>query len=260
MRITANLASRPFIDVGPIVRRLRIGMGVLILVGIVLGVGLYALHARAAAVRAREHSLDSDIAAVRGEEQGYENLVRQPDNSTVLAHAATLNKLFDAKAFSWTLAMEDLETVLPGGVQVGNLEPIRDSKDGHITLHLRVLGPRDKAVELVQNLERSRHFLEPRITGEASETAGNGNANQVQEPVGPANRVTFDLMADYNPAGPADRRVAKKASLEKISEELPASSNQAPATHHRVQHVPGPHGQPLPQPTRKTPPPPGGPQ
>ena len=36
--------------------------------------------------------------------------------------------------------MEDLETVLPGGVQVTTLEPTRD-KDGHITLHLRVLGP-----------------------------------------------------------------------------------------------------------------------
>ncbi len=260
MRITANLASRPFIDVGPIVRRLRLGMGVLILVGIALGGGLYALHARAAAVRDREHSLDTSIAAVRGEEQGYENLVRQPGNSTVLEHAATLNKLFDAKAFSWTLAMEDLETVLPGGVQVSNLEPIRDPKDGHITLHMRVLGPRDKAVELVQNLERSRHFLAPRITGEASETAGNSNANQVLEPVGPANRVTFELMADYNPAAPAERRGAKKASLEKVSEELPASGGEPPTPRHRAQHVPAPQGQPLPQPARKTPPPQGGPQ
>src|SRR5579864_8881699 len=104
MRITANLASRPFIDVGPRVRRLRIGMSVLVLVGIALGAGLYALHARAAAVRDREHSLDASISAVQGEEQGYENLVRQSDNATTLAHAATLNKLFDAKAFSWTLA------------------------------------------------------------------------------------------------------------------------------------------------------------
>lgn len=264
MRITANLASRPFIDVGPIVRRLRIGMGVLILVGIALGAGLYFLHASAAAVRAREHSLDTSIAAVRGEEQGYENLVRQPDNATVLAHAATLNKLFDAKAFSWTLAMEDLETVLPGGVQVRTLEPTHDSKDGHITLHMRVVGPRDKAVELVQNLERSRHFLSPRMTGEASESAENGGANQVLEPVGPANRVTFDLMADYNPVAPAERHAAKKATLEKVSEESPAPGReeQAPAAapRHRAQHVPGPQGQPLPQPTRKTVPPQGGPQ
>ena len=43
--------------------------------------------------------------------------------------------------------MEDLETVLPGGVQVTTLEPIVDKKDGHVSLHMRVIGPRDKAVD-----------------------------------------------------------------------------------------------------------------
>jgi type IV pilus assembly protein PilN len=235
-------------------------MGVLILASLGLAGGLYALHARAVAVRAREHSLDFSINTVRSQEQGYETLVRQPDNAAVLAHAATLNKLFDAKAFSWTLAMESLETVLPGGVQVSNLEPIRDSKDGHITLHMRVVGPRDKAVELVQNLERSRRFLAPRITGEASETAGN-NANQIQEPVGPSNRVTFDLMADYNPQSPGERRPPKReASLENVSADSPGPDRQAiaagPGRH--ALRIPRPQGQPMPStPSRK---PQGGPQ
>jgi len=251
MRITANLASRPFTDLGPILRRLRIAMVAMVLVSIGLGVGLYALHSKASAVRAREHSLDANIINVRHEEQGYEALVQQPDNMTVLEHAATLNKLFDAKAFSWTLAMEDLETVLPGGVQVSNLEPIRDSKDGHITLHMRVVGPRDKAVELVQNLERSHHFLAPRITGEASETAG--NTNQILEPVGPSNRVTFELMADYNPAAPGERRAVKKEpSLENVSAAVPGPR-------HKAQQMPGPHGHPLPSaPSPKRVPPGGG--
>ena len=68
--------------------------------------------------------------------------------------------------------MEDLETVLPGGVQVYTLEPVR-AKDGDITLHLRVAGPRDRAMELVRNLEHSKHFLLPRITGENAD-AGEG--------------------------------------------------------------------------------------
>ena len=55
--------------------------------------------------------------------------MREPDNAQLLAQAATLNQLFDEKAFSWTLAMEDLETVLPGGVQVASLEP-RATKTG----------------------------------------------------------------------------------------------------------------------------------
>ena len=227
MRITANLASRPFTDHGPLQRRLRIAMGILAVVGLGFGVGLYALHNKAAAVRAHEHALDSNIATVRGEEQDYESLVRQPGNAQVLEHAATLNRLFDEKAFSWTLAMEDLETVLPGGVQVSTLEPTRNPKDGRITLRMRVVGPRDKAVELVQNLERSRRFRTPRITSETSETAG--SSNQPLEPVGPTNRVNFDLLADYNPSAPAERRAVKKdASLEQVSARPARRNTQVP--------------------------------
>lgn len=165
--------------------------------------------------------------------------MRQPDNAQVLDHAATLNRLFDEKAFSWTLAMEDLETVLPGGVQVTTLEPIRDKKDGHITLRMRVVGPRVKAVELVQNLERSRRFLAPRITSETLEAAGNGS--QQLEPVSPTNRVTFDLLADYSPATADERRSMKKnASLEDVS----AKS----ASRHNAQHTAEPQGRPGPNP------------
>jgi type IV pilus assembly protein PilN len=151
----------------------------------------------------------------------------------VLDHAATLNRLFDEKAFSWTLAMEDLETVLPGGVQVMTLEPLRDKKDGHITLRMRVVGPRDKAVELVQNLERSRRFVAPRITSETLEAVGTGS--QQLEPVSPTNRVTFDLLADYSPATPDERRaMKKKAGLEEVSAKSTAR--------HSAQHTPDPKG------------------
>jgi type IV pilus assembly protein PilN len=237
MRITTNLASRPFTDLGPALSRLRIAMGVLALVAVGFGAGLYTLHSKAEAVRARERSLDSNIGTVRQQMQTYESMVRQPDNAQVLDHAATLNRLFDEKAFSWTLAMEDLETVLPGGVQVTTLEPIRDKKDGHITLRMRVVGPRDKVLELVQNLERSRRFLAPRITSEALEAAGNGS--QQLEPPSPTNRVTFDLLADYSPATPDERRTMRKnASLEEVS----AKST----SRHSAQHTPDQQGRPAP--------------
>ncbi len=107
-----------------------------------------------------------------------------------------LNQLFDEKAFSWTLAMEAMETVLPGGVQVTSIEPIRD-KDGHITVHVRVVGPRDRADDLVANLEHSRRFLQPRIVGESAESSN--SPSQRQEPISISNRFDFDLLADYNP-------------------------------------------------------------
>jgi type IV pilus assembly protein PilN len=184
-------------------------MGVLALLSILLGLGLHAIHQKAEAARARAHSLDGQIAQINHERQTYQDLMRQPANAQVLRQAAVLNRLFDEKAFSWTLAMEDLETVLPGGVQVTNLEPARE-KDGRIILRLRVLGPRDKAVDLVRNLEHSRRFLLPRIVGENAE--GSHHAGQRLQPVSVSDRVEFELLAEYNPATPEERKATHKPS------------------------------------------------
>ena len=102
--------------------------------------------------------------------------------------------------------MEDLETVLPGGVQVTTLEPARD-KDGHITLHLRVAGParpvdRPGAKSgtlqaLLESAHRGRKLRDARRPG------------QRMEPVSASNRFNFDLLADYNPATPGERRAAR---------------------------------------------------
>jgi type IV pilus assembly protein PilN len=204
MRVTLNLATRPFADLGPALKRLRTGMGILALLAIVLGLGLHALHQKAEQARAREHSLDGAIANITRERQGYEALMQRPDNAQLLTQADALNKLFDEKAFSWTLAMENLETVLPGGVLVSTLEPVR-AKDGHITLHLRVDGPHDRGVDLVRNLEHSRRFLMPRIVGESSAETGTG-PNQPLEPVSVSNRFNFDLLAEYNPPSPDETK------------------------------------------------------
>jgi type IV pilus assembly protein PilN len=196
---------------------------VLALVAIGLVLGLRAFDQKAEIARARDHSLDGQIAHIAQERQGYQNLMSEPANVQLLQQAGALNKLFDEKAFSWTLAMEDLETVLPSGVQVTTIEPVR-AKDGHITLHLRVIGPRDRAVDLVRNLEHSKRFLLPRIVGENAEaTAG---AGERLEPVSESNRVNFDLLAEYNPALPGEHRTAKKRAGENKSSDdadLPVS-------------------------------------
>ena len=228
MRITLNLASRPFADLGPAIKRLRIAMGLLVLASIGLGLGLRAIDEKADEARARDHSLDGQIARINRERQGYQSLMAQPANARLLDQVGTLNRLFDEKAFSWTLAMEDLETVLPGGVQVSTIEPVR-AKDGHITLHLRVIGPRDRAVELVRNLEHSKRFLLPRIVGENAESTG--GPGQRLEPVSASNRVDFDLLAEYNPALPGERKAAKKP--------LSDSENLSSQPSSRTTHPPG---------------------
>jgi type IV pilus assembly protein PilN len=218
MKITVNLATRPFADQGPILKRLRIAMAVFAVVSIGLGFGLHLLHAKAEVARARMQTLDNQIGGINHERQGYQVMMRQPVNAQVLQQSGNLNALFDQKAFSWTLAMEDLETVLPAGVQVTTLEPVRDEKTGQITLKLRVVGPRDKGLELVQNLEHSHHFLHPAIVGESLEN--NGGPNNQLEPVSASNRVNFDLNADYNsatigelPKKPEEAKKTERAAL-----------------------------------------------
>jgi type IV pilus assembly protein PilN len=210
------------------------------LAAVALGVGVYALDQKAKLARAREHVLDLKIAQLNRERQGYQAMMRQAGNAAVLEQAQDLNQLFDEKSFSWTLAMEDLETVLPGGVQVTTLEPLRD-KDGHISLHMRVLGPRDGDIVLLENLEHSKRFLSPRIVNETSETAS--GPSQRMEPVSVSNRVNFDLIADYNPAPPGERRLAKA-----LQNGTPPRAGSSPAT------PPGAHRPPYTGMSRPTPP------
>jgi type IV pilus assembly protein PilN len=207
VRVAINLASRPYADIAPAIKNLRTAIGVLVLAAAVLLLGLHFIHDKAEAARARDHSLDGKIAQIRQEQQQYQAMMRQPDNARTLQQAETLNQLFDQKGFSWTLAMEDLETVLPAGVQVNTLEPT--VKDGQISVRLRVLGPRDKDVDLVRNLEHSRHFLLPRIVGENAESAA-GGPNQRPEPVSVSNRVDFDVEANYSPGTAEERRLARE--------------------------------------------------
>jgi len=212
MRISLNLATRPYADLGPALKRLRIALTVLVVLGIGLVLGLRAFHQKAEKARATEQSVQNKIDAINLERQGYQAMMSQPANADLLTQVAALNQLFDEKTFSWTLAMEDLETVLPGGVQVTTIDPVR-SKDGHIILHLRVVGPRDHADDLVENLEHSRHFLLPHIVGESAESTG--GANERLEPVSASNRFNFELLAEYNSAAPMESNAEKKKLEEK---------------------------------------------
>ena len=218
MRVTLNLATRPYADIGPAIKLLRIAMAVLAVIGIGLGVGLHAFHQRAEEARKTEQQVQSQIDALKLERKGYRELMQQPDNAQLLARSKALNQLIDEKTFSWTLAMEDLETVLPGGVQATTLDPARDTKTGIITLKLRVLGPRDRAVDLVENLEHSKHFLFPNIVSESTESAG--GPGERQEPPSASSRVNVELQAQYNPDTALDRKAQPKAEKSAAPGEL----------------------------------------
>ena len=221
MMIALNLASRPFTDLRPILRSMRIAMGVLAVAAIVLGLVLRVVNRKAHEAQAHLRSVDGEIASIMREQQSYVVMMSRPENARIQFETKNLNGLFNQKAFSWTLVMEDLETALPAGVKVTEIEPIL-TKDGHITLHMRVLGPRDREIELIQNMEHSKCFLSPRIVAESADAPA--GPNQKFEPVTSSTAMNFDLLAEYNADSADEFNVFRQAP---ISAE-PSASLQAP--------------------------------
>lgn len=216
MRISINLASRPFVELRPLFLRLRVLMAVLAIVAIALGVWAHVLQQRLNRASAQMDALRNQTIAAQHERLQNEARMRQPANAAVLDRAHFLNGLFLAKSFSWTAVMMDLENVLPSGVQVTSIDP-NVSQTGDVIIRLRVSGERDRAVQLVRNLEHSRRFLQPRLSGEASQaktaTAANPGAfrqPQMNVPTGPPG-VEFDILANYNPL-PEGESYTKAAS------------------------------------------------
>lgn len=227
MRITVNLASQPYVDLRAILKRLRILMLVLAVLCVPMYLLLRAERGKAEASLARVSAMNNNVRRLEQQQESYQALMRQPQNAAVLTQADFLNGLYRRKAFSWTATMTDLETVLPTGVQVMSIDP-EVAKDGSVVIHMRVSGARDRAVELVRNLEKSRHFAAPRMTGEAlAQTSGNNNPNAPMQPVSASTAVNFDILAAYRPLTAAEEKQAEKEEQE--AEKQQAKKDQAAA-------------------------------
>ena len=209
MKVTLNLASKPYVDLRSVLRRLRLIMVVLVLLAVPLFFLLRGEQKKAHLANIRVSTMQTQIRMLENRQHGYEVLMRQQKNAAVLRKATYLNGLFRRKSFSWTATMTDLETVLPGGVQVLSLDPAV-TKNGDVVIHLRVSGPRDRALQLVQNLEKSRHFASPRLAGET--LAQSANPNSKFQPISASSLVNFDILANYRPLSNRESEAGKKVT------------------------------------------------
>jgi type IV pilus assembly protein PilN len=220
MRISINLATKPFVELRPLFARLRLVMAALAMTAIALGVALHLLTARAHTAEAEMDALKSKTLAAQIELQTNERRMREPQNQAILTRATFLNDLFARKSFSWTSVMMDLERVLPAGVQVTSIEP-SVTPDHDVSIHLRVSGDRDRAVDLIRNLEQSQRFLAPRLANETAQTQEPGKMTNVSQ-VGVPGGVEFDILSGYNPLpaiakGPGEKDDAAKGGSVKKS-------------------------------------------
>jgi type IV pilus assembly protein PilN len=209
MRITLNLASRPFFELRPVLLRLRILAGVLGVLALVLFLLLRQAEIKADRAEAVAHKWTVATQQLQLEWAQDQALMKQPDNAATLDRSEFLNQIFRKKSFSWTTAMMDLERVLPQGVQVTSIDP-RMTKEGRVMMRLRVNGPRDKVVTLVSNLEKSPHFIEPLVAGETADIQGQGQAG-FRPTMSETTDVNVDIIAGFNPGDLASTDVNAEA-------------------------------------------------
>jgi type IV pilus assembly protein PilN len=212
MRISINLATRPFVELRPLFARLRLAMAGLAVLAVALGIVLHGMNERAQVAEAQMHDLKVQTSVIENERTANEARMRQPQNAAVLDRSRFLNALFASKSFSWTSVMMDLETVLPAGVQVTSIEPVTLANGG-VNIRMRVSGPRELQVNLVRNLERSRRFLDPHVSNETAQTAEQGRLVQTAG-AGVPGGVEFDILSGYNPLPAVAKGTAKKDDVQ----------------------------------------------
>ncbi|HEY1966072.1 MAG TPA: PilN domain-containing protein [Acidobacteriaceae bacterium] len=200
MRISVNLANRPFVELRPLFARLRLAMVVLALSAVGLGYWLHALNIKASVAQAQMNGLKAKTDQFQHERQVNEARMHQAQNMAVLERSQFLNAVFARKSFSWTAVLMDLERVLPTGVQVTSIEP-SITKEGDVNIRLRVSGDRERAVLLVRNLETSQRFLSPRLASEQAQTQ-EGNHNAIAAQTAAPGAVQFEILSGYNPLPP----------------------------------------------------------
>jgi type IV pilus assembly protein PilN len=196
MRITLNLASRPFFELRPVLLRLRALAGVLAVLALVLFLLLRQAEVKADRAEAVAHKWTVATDQLQREWQQDQALMKEPGNAATLNRSDFLNQIFLRKSFSWTTAMMDLERVLPLGVQVTSIDP-QMTKEGRVMMRLRVNGPRDKVVTLVSNLEKSPHFIQPFVAGETADIQGQGQAG-FRPTMSETTDVNVDIVAGFN--------------------------------------------------------------
>ena len=191
MRININLASQPYELAREYMRR----MTMLIVVLAVIAVGLvgYIVYQRAHSrtINRQLAEVQRQMGALNREEAQARAILNRPANRTIADQSEFLNELFARKSMSWTHIFTVMEKIVPPELHVTSMKP-EYSKTGDLVLHVIVAtDSRDRAVELVRNMEKSTHFHQPQVVAE------NVVANTSEQ--GQTGNIQFDIAAIYVP-------------------------------------------------------------
>jgi hypothetical protein len=188
MRLDINLATHPYEDPGGFWLRWGGALAGLFILTVVLvysaAAGWHTASGDRALIRAREQQ----IADREREQQNAQTLLNRPENQAVRDRSQFLNDAFERKGFSWTKVFEDLEQVMPARLHVVSIHP-ETSPDHPLALTLMVAGEsQERALELMRNMENSRHFRQTQVLGVVNATSSV-----------PGDNVQFNISSLYVP-------------------------------------------------------------
>jgi type IV pilus assembly protein PilN len=159
LRTDVNLASRPFVNN----RKFYLVSGVLLL--LVLGISYWNftryqnIHSRRAELKqllARDHARFDSLG--REQEKVLDRL-QTPETADFLDQLEHVNQLIQRRTFSWTVLLNDLESLTPANLQIVSIKP-QISRRG-ILVEIVANGKSSKDnIQFVSNLENSGRFLE----------------------------------------------------------------------------------------------------
>ena len=192
MRININLATNPYELARAYQRRMTILIAALAAIAVVLVGYIVYQRAHTRTINRQIADLQRQMDALNREEAQARALLNRPANREIADQSAFLNELFARKSMSWTHIFSVMEKIVPAQLHVTSMKP-EYSKNGDLLLHVVVAtDSRDRANELMRNMEKSNHFREPKIVAEnvVSNTTAQGQAGSIQ----------FDVGAVYVPA------------------------------------------------------------
>ena len=192
MKFRINLASEPYENAGQFyVRWGALLLAVALLTGALI-FGAVSGWRNAHVLSGRIAAETANLEKLNRLEQQDIAILNKPENRDVRDKSRVLNGLIRSKEFSWTLIFSDLEHLMPTRLHVLSITPQLD-QNNDIEVHMMVAGDsREKAIELVQNMEKSREFRHAQVLSE-SETRREQAGTQAGD------TVQFEITAQYVP-------------------------------------------------------------
>ena len=222
MRLNINLASQPYEVAREYKRRMTALIAALAVAAIALGGYILYQRAHSRGVNRQLADVQAQIDSLDHEESQARAILNKPANHVIADQSEFLNELFARKAMSWTHIFTVMEKIVPPQLHVVSMKP-EYSKTNDLVLHVVVAtDSRDRAVELVRNMEKSSHFRQPQVVAE------NVVANTSEQTAG-SGAIQFDIAAIYVPsaADNDDKPDAGTSSAEKVA---PSPEPSAPVT------------------------------